>query len=94
MNLSGSDSSGVCMLILIRSGLGCRKGGGSFLSRIMGSSLKKKNGEGDDDDVARTDGMDAHVFSQPIGYTPTFPAPPKYIRVCVLVVIEGGILLM
>ncbi|KAF8534539.1 WD40-repeat-containing domain protein [Trichophaea hybrida] len=29
----------------------------------------------------RTEGMDAAVFSQPIGFTPTFPLPPKYIRV-------------
>jgi hypothetical protein len=29
----------------------------------------------------RTEGMDAAVFSQPIGFTPTFPSPPKYIRV-------------
>lgn len=32
----------------------------------------------------RTEGMDAHVFSEPIGghgFTPQFPAPPKYIRV-------------
>lgn len=55
----------------------------SFLSRMLGSSKKKGDGDEDpEDDVARTDGMDAHVFSQPIGYMPTFPAPPKYIRVC------------
>jgi len=29
----------------------------------------------------RTEGMDAAVFSMPIGFTPTFPLPPKYIRV-------------
>ena len=29
----------------------------------------------------RPTGMDAEVFSQPIGYTPRFPAPPKYIKV-------------
>lgn len=62
----------------------CRKGV-SFLSRIMGG--KKKGGDAlqDEDGVevdTRTEGMDAHVFSQPIGYIPQFPAPPKYIRVC------------
>ncbi|KAK4692186.1 WD repeat-containing protein 44, partial [Lecanoromycetidae sp. Uapishka_2] len=29
----------------------------------------------------RTEGMDADVFSQPIGYIPQFPSPPKYIKV-------------
>ena len=29
----------------------------------------------------RTEGMDADVFSQPIGYVPQFPSPPKYIKV-------------
>lgn len=58
--------------------------GVSFLSRIMGG--KKKVGDlPDDEDMAggdvRTEGMDAHVFSQPIGYIAQFPAPPKYIRV-------------
>lgn len=48
---------------------------------------KKKGGDApqDEDGVGvdmRTEGMDAHVFSQPIGYIPQFPAPPKYIRVC------------
>jgi hypothetical protein len=33
------------------------------------------------EDERRTEGMDAAVFSQPIGYMPTYPAPPKYIRV-------------
>jgi len=58
--------------------------GVSFLSRIMGG--KKKGGDmSNDEDTSegdiRTEGMDAHVFSQPIGYIPQFPAPPKYIRV-------------
>lgn len=56
----------------------------SFLSRIMGNK-KKTADEPDDggstDGDRRTEGMDAAVFSQPIGFTPTFPAPPKYIRV-------------
>lgn len=47
---------------------------------------KKKNGDPPRDEDGfevdmRTEGMDAHVFSQPIGYIPQFPAPPKYIRV-------------
>lgn len=29
----------------------------------------------------RTEGMDADVFSQPIGFIPRFPVPPKYIKV-------------
>lgn len=29
----------------------------------------------------RTEGMDAEIFSQPIGYIPQFPSPPKYIKV-------------
>ncbi|KAG0634338.1 WD40-repeat-containing domain protein [Tuber brumale] len=61
-----------------------KKKGVSFLSRIMGG--KKKGGDmpNDEDTLEediRTEGMDAHVFSQPIGYIPQFPAPPKYIRV-------------
>lgn len=49
---------------------------------------KKKAGDALQDEDGyeidmRMEGMDAHVFSQPIGhgYTPQFPAPPKYIRV-------------
>ena len=38
------------------------------------------DGENIDND-SRTEGMDAHVFSQPIGYIPRYPPPPKYIRV-------------
>ncbi|KAI9894374.1 MAG: hypothetical protein M1814_003130 [Vezdaea aestivalis] len=29
----------------------------------------------------RIEGMDAHVFSQPLGFIPKFPEPPKYIKV-------------
>lgn len=39
---------------------------------------------GDEDNIQgdpRTEGGDAHVFSQPIGYIPQHPPPPKYIRV-------------
>lgn len=38
----------------------------------------------DDDSIMgdqRTEGMDADVFSQPIGFVPRFAAPPKYIKV-------------
>ncbi|KKY21164.1 putative wd repeat protein [Phaeomoniella chlamydospora] len=63
----------------------CREKGVSFLSRIIGA--KKKDITPDDTDnaslssEARPAGMDAEVFSQPIGFIPRFPAPPKYIRV-------------
>lgn len=59
----------------------------SFLSRIIGT--KKKDSTDDlPDSVSetgerRTEGMHAHVFSQPIlsnGFTPHHPPPPKYIR--------------
>ncbi len=57
--------------------------GVSFLSRFIGS--KKKDAEVNDDESEqgdkRTEGMDADVFSQPIGFIPRFPAPPKYIKV-------------
>jgi len=37
----------------------------------------------DDSEVGdkRTEGTDADVFSRPIGFTPRYPAPPKYIKV-------------
>lgn len=51
----------------------------------MGGGKKKSSDAPRDEDGfevdMRTEGMDAHVFSQPIGYIPQFPAPPKYIRV-------------
>ncbi|KAF8465233.1 WD40-repeat-containing domain protein [Kalaharituber pfeilii] len=58
----------------------------SFLSRFIGGSRKKSLRNDFDDEEStegdlRTEGMDAHVFSQPIGYTPQYPPPPKYIRV-------------
>lgn len=59
--------------------------GVSFLSRIMGN--KKREDTIDFRDNAseigenRSGGNDAEVFSQPIGYIPKFPAPPRYIRV-------------
>lgn len=64
----------------------CRKGV-SFLSRIMGGGRKRgaRGSTSDDEDSVegdvRTEGIDAHVFSQPIGYIPQHPPPPKYIRV-------------
>lgn len=50
----------------------------------MGGKKKSSDAPQDEDGFEvdmRTEGMDAHVFSQPIGYIPQFPAPPKYIRV-------------
>jgi hypothetical protein len=50
----------------------------------MGGKKKSGDGANSADTIEgdiRTEGMDAHVFSQPIGYIPQFPAPPKYIRV-------------
>ncbi|KAI9653255.1 MAG: hypothetical protein M1829_001327 [Trizodia sp. TS-e1964] len=61
-----------------------KKKGVSFLSRFIGGK-KKDLPEELPDDVSevgdrRTEGMDAHVFSQPIGFTPQFPPPPKYVK--------------
>lgn len=53
----------------------------------MGGGRKKgiRGDNSDDEDSVegdvRIEGMDADVFSQPIGYIPQFPPPPKYIRV-------------
>jgi len=50
----------------------------------MGNKKKTVDEPEDSESVngdQRTEGMDAAVFSQPLGFTPTFPAPPKYIRV-------------
>lgn len=59
--------------------------GVSFLSRFIGSKKKDVPIETNDEEVEvgdrRTEGMDADVFSQPIGFIPRFPAPPKYIKV-------------
>ncbi|KAL6721778.1 hypothetical protein ACLMJK_000883 [Lecanora helva] len=56
----------------------------SFFSRF---APKKKDAlpeiRDDDSEMGdrRAEGMDADVFSQPIGYVPQFPSPPKYIKV-------------
>lgn len=59
--------------------------GVSFLSRLISSKKKETHVDINDDDTEagdkRTEGMDADVFSQPIGFIPRFPAPPKYIKV-------------
>lgn len=62
--------------------------GVSFLSRIIGTKKKDSADESPDNESEagerRTEGMDAHVFSQPIlsnGFTPHYPPPPKYIRI-------------
>jgi len=60
----------------------CRKG---FLSRILGNKSREEAVDPSDDASEVMDnrqaGHDAEVFSRPIGYIPTFPAPPRYIRV-------------
>ncbi|KAF3908594.1 hypothetical protein ABW21_db0209698 [Orbilia brochopaga] len=63
-----------------------KKKGVSFLSRFIGGKKKEPTVNEDDDSESivgdqRTEGLDAAVFSQPIGFTPTYPPPPKYIRV-------------
>ncbi|KAI9703147.1 MAG: hypothetical protein M1836_007712 [Candelina mexicana] len=65
-----------------------KKKGVKFLSRFIGGK-KKVSSEPFEDNASeqgdnRTEGMDAHVFAQPIGYggyTPQHPPPPKYIKV-------------
>jgi WD40 repeat protein len=60
--------------------------GVSFLSRIMGGKKPRedifdlKDNESEISDN-RPSGMDAEIFSQPMGFMPTFPPPPKYIKV-------------
>ena len=56
---------------------GSRKGKNGRSAAGKNSDDGDEGGEGD----ARTEGMDADVFSQPIGFIPQFPSPPKYIRV-------------
>lgn len=62
--------------------IGRRKG---FLSRILGSKSKDEATELADNVSELLDnrepGTYAEVFSQPIGFVPKFPAPPRYIRV-------------
>ncbi|KAL9129519.1 MAG: hypothetical protein Q9217_002043 [Psora testacea] len=57
----------------------------SFFSRLVAPKKKDVPAENNDDESEagdrRTEGMDADVFSQPIGYIPQFPSPPKYIKV-------------
>ncbi len=57
----------------------------SFFSRFVAPKKKDAPSEIEEKEAQvgdqRTEGMDAHVFSQPIGYVPQFPPPPKYIRV-------------
>ncbi|KAF3902855.1 hypothetical protein AA313_de0207410 [Arthrobotrys entomopaga] len=60
------------------------KKGVSFLTRFIGGKKKEPTVNEEDDSESihdqRTEGLDAAVFSQPIGFTPKFPPPPKYIR--------------
>ncbi|TVY29856.1 putative WD repeat-containing protein [Lachnellula hyalina] len=67
-----------------------KKKGVSFLSRfsIIGGKKKDQSFDGDDDESepgdARTEGMNAHVFSSSIGangYMPQHKEPPRYIKV-------------
>ena len=83
----------ICIPQVARANSGANRKGVSFLSRFMGAGRKGKNGRngGKDSDGEesgegdlRTEGMDADVFSQPIGFIPQFPSPPKYIRVICL----------
>lgn len=59
--------------------------GVSFLSRFIGSKKKDAPVEYNDDVSEsgdnRKEGTDADVFSQPIGFIPRFPMPPRYIKV-------------
>ncbi|KAJ9602883.1 hypothetical protein H2200_012663 [Cladophialophora chaetospira] len=63
-----------------------KKKGVSFLSRIMGNK-KRDSFDLHDDNAseigaeARPAGVEAEVFSQPVGFIPKFPAPPRYIKV-------------
>ncbi|KAI9740171.1 MAG: hypothetical protein M1834_004749 [Cirrosporium novae-zelandiae] len=56
----------------------------SILGRLK-PSKKKDVVEFNDDDSElgekRIEGMNADVFSQPIGFIPQFPSPPKYVKV-------------
>ncbi|KAK5276342.1 hypothetical protein LTR40_011748, partial [Exophiala xenobiotica] len=63
-----------------------KKKGVSFLSRIMGGPKKRDSVGLRDDTVSeladdRSPGVEAEVFSQPVGFIPKFPAPPRYIKV-------------
>ncbi|KAI9678644.1 MAG: hypothetical protein M1817_005701 [Caeruleum heppii] len=65
-----------------------KKKGTSLLSRLIGTKKKDAVEDVDDDESEqgdkRTEGMDAHVFSQPLlsnGFTPYHPQPPRYIKV-------------
>ncbi|KIW86038.1 hypothetical protein Z517_01432 [Fonsecaea pedrosoi CBS 271.37] len=63
-----------------------KKKGVSFLSRIMGNK-KRDSFDLHDDNASevgsevRPAGVEAEVFSQPVGFIPKFPAPPRYIKV-------------
>src|SRR5271170_7209682 len=60
--------------------------GVSFLSRIMGGTKREDSFDlipDSESEIAdnRPAGGDAEVFSQPIGFIPRIPPPPKYIKV-------------
>ncbi|KIW11964.1 hypothetical protein PV08_09238 [Exophiala spinifera] len=63
-----------------------KKKGVSFLSRIMGGPKKRDVFDVREDTISefaddRSPGVEAEVFSQPLGHIPKFPAPPRYIKV-------------
>lgn len=63
--------------------------GASFLGRLLGNKKKETNDNVIDDAASeysslRPEGMEAHVFSQPVDnieFNPRHPPPPEYIRV-------------
>ena len=56
---------------------------GSLLTRIMGGKHSDESDDESAENLRRTEGLDAPVFSASLG-TGITPAPPKYIRVCLL----------
>lgn len=65
-----------------------KKKGPSFLSRLRPGGKKRDSMQNDgpqedpdEGDESRAEGAQADVFSQPIGYIPKYPEPPKYIKV-------------
>ncbi|KAK5060025.1 hypothetical protein LTR84_009909 [Exophiala bonariae] len=88
-DLSGRNSSDPGLLRRVDSTASSKLGkdkkkGVSFLSRIMGSkkrdSFELRDNESEISEN-RSGGVEAEVFSQPVGFIPKFPAPPRYIKV-------------
>ncbi|BFZ59469.1 hypothetical protein YB2330_000479 [Saitoella coloradoensis] len=55
----------------------------SFLTKMIGGAKLKSGGDDEEtlEDITRREGLDADLFSQPLGHVPRRPALPKYIRV-------------